>query len=100
MYISTKALARKTGASYRQIDYWCCNKVISPIGEIKPGQGNKREFDKNVVDRVALLVKASTVFDYGLRGNALKKIYDAYDEGYVDLGEGFILTWDNEKNSS
>ncbi len=97
MLITTKELIRNTGASYRQIDYWCSLDILSPVGKRNPGSGHQREFDTEIIDRVILLVKASIVFDHGLRGNALKNIYDAYNEGYVDLGYGFILRWENEE---
>ncbi len=99
MTIGTIALMRETGASHRQIDYWCSADVISPVGNPNPGSGNHREFDKDIVGRITLLVKVSKAFGHGLRGNTLKKIYDAYDEGYVDLGDGFIFMWPDEKNS-
>ncbi len=92
MYISTMALARKTGATYRQIDYWCCNGVISPVGENRPGSGIIRKFDKEIIDRVMLLVRLSKAFHY-LNIHELKRIFEAYDQGFVEFGDGIILSW-------
>ncbi len=98
MYINTKELAKRTGATFRQIDYWCLKDVISPVGESCPGSGIKREFDESIISRVQLLAKLSKAFHNSLHKNEQKKIYEAYDAGFIDLGDGIILSWTDLKN--
>jgi DNA-binding transcriptional MerR regulator len=99
MYINTKELAKRTGATFRQIDYWCLKGVISPVGKSSPGSGIKREFDESIISRVRLLAKLSKAFHNSLHKNEQKKICEAYDKGYIDVGGGIILSWPDEKNS-
>lgn len=93
MLINTTTLIKRTGATRRQVDYWCRNGVISPIGEACPGSGYHRKFDNEIIPRVKLLAKLSDIFDNKLNINKLKKIYDTYDKGFIDLGESVILYW-------
>ncbi len=98
MYINTKELAKRTGATFRQIDYWCLKGVISPIGKGSPGSGVKREFDESIISRVRLLAKLSKAFHNSLHRDEQKKIYEAYNVGFIDLGDGIILSWTDLKN--
>ncbi len=93
MTLDVRNLMKRTGATHRQIDYWCHMGVISPVGPNCPGSGRVRKFDREVVDRVILLVKVSKAFNYRLNTDQLKQIYDAYDDGFIDLGDGLKLRW-------
>lgn len=93
--LSSGELVERTGASYRQIDYWCHIELISPIGDKTPGSGNFREFDERIIERVRFLVNFSRAFDHSVRSVTLKKIYKEYNKGSIDLGEGIVLSWRN-----
>lgn len=90
--ISSKELEELTGATYRQIDYWCTQGYISPVGEDNPGSGKKRYFNRDVVKKVKLVLKISNAFS---RSNSpLGYIFNHYDDGEFDMGDGVYLTWD------
>ncbi len=93
MLIKTSELTERTGASFRQIDHWCRIGVISPIGNGCPGSGQLRAFPEEVVDRVKLLVQLSKTFGDANRRTIFKKLYARYDDKFIDLGDGVILTW-------
>lgn len=90
--IDSKELCELTDATYRQLDYWCSQGIISPVEDGNPGSGNRRRFSKNLIDRVKLVVKISSAFS---RGNSpLRHIMEHYEDGEFDMGEGVYLTWD------
>lgn len=92
--ISGPELAKRSGASYRQIDYWCRNGVISPVGDTHPGSGHPRRFKESDVKRVKVLADISNVFGYkGIRSDNLIKIYRNYNRGQVTLGRGLTISW-------
>jgi DNA-binding transcriptional MerR regulator len=93
MPIGSKALSDKTGATYRQIDYWCRIGLISPIGKSTPGSGYYRQFDEEVVPRVALIVRMTEAFNHTFKREVLKDIYDCYEDGSYEIGEGITITW-------
>ncbi len=93
MTIDTKELVIRTGATIRQLDFWCSRNVISPLGATHPGSGYIREFDELIVDRVRLLVIVSNAFGNRLSVKTLKKIYEHFDEGFVEIAAGIVLRW-------
>jgi len=93
MLITSKELAQRTGATYRQIDYWCGLDLISAVGKNKPGSGYYRGFEEAIVPRVTFLVKVSNAFNHSFRKDTLKMISDSYEEGSIDLGDGITLSW-------
>ncbi len=93
MKIKKKELMARTDLTERQLDYWCRQQVIVPIGAVCPGSGVKREFDEDIVDRVKFLTKVSSLFCNSFLRDTLKKIYEEYDEKFLDLGDGAILSW-------
>ncbi len=95
MKIKKKELMKRTDLTERQLDYWCRQQVIVPIGAVCPGSGFNREFDEDIVDRVRLLVKLSKSCNQFLSLDILKRIYKCYDEGYIVLAEGIRLIWWN-----
>lgn len=90
--ISTKELMALTGATMRQIDYWCTKDVISPLKDNNPGTGNPRQFNKDLVDKVRLIVKISKAFSR--LNSPLKRVIENYDYGFIELGDGITLSWD------
>lgn len=90
--ISSTELMALTGATYRQIDYWCSRGYIHPVGEDTPGSGKHRRFDKSLVDKVKLVVKISNAFDR--QNSPMKYIVEHYEDGEFDMGDGVYLTWD------
>lgn len=90
--ISSKELCKLTGATYRQIDYWCSRGYIHPAHGGTPGSGNKRRFSKAHIDRVKLVVKISKAFSR--ENSPLGYILEHYEDGEFDMGEGVYLTWD------
>lgn len=92
-HISSMELCKRTGASYRQIDYWCRGDVFKPSnGHNSPGSGNPREFDASIVPAVKLLVRVSQRFHSLIRLETLKIIFDNYENGKVDF-EDLTLIW-------
>lgn len=90
--ISSVELQELTGASYRQIDYWCRQGYIQPVGDGTPGTGQRRRFDPAIVRKVKLITKISKAFE---RPNSpLGQIADRYEDGEFDMGDGVYLTWD------
>jgi len=90
--VDSKELMALTGATYRQIDYWCRQGYIQPVGDGTPGSGHRRRFNTTIIDKVKLITRISQAFE---RPNSpLKHIVDHYDEGVYDLGDGIHLTWD------
>jgi hypothetical protein len=90
--VDSKELMALTGATYRQIDYWCSQGYIQAVGGGSPGSGNRRRFSKSVVAKVKLVVRVSNAFS---RGNSpLGAIFEHYEDESVDLGHGIHLTWD------
>ncbi len=90
--VSSKELCELTGATYRQIDYWCRQGYIHAAHSDTPGSGNKRRFSKSNIDRVKLVVKISKAFSR--ENTPLGYILEHYEDGEFDLGEGVYLTWD------
>ncbi len=95
MLINTKELIKRTGGTFRQIDYWCRMGVISTVGKGTPGSGYSRQFDEEVVKRVRLVVKVSQAFGRPLHTKELKGIFDNYEYGVLDLGDDIKLIWDD-----
>jgi hypothetical protein len=53
----------------------------------------QRVYDSRVVPRVKLLVDISNAFGGYFSVDTLKKIWEDYDEGFVELECGLILDW-------
>lgn len=59
---STPETAEIAGASYRQVDYWCRNGILSPENNLAgSGGGRNRRFTAEEVAVVAVLVEMSTL---------------------------------------
>jgi hypothetical protein len=90
--VSSKELEALTGATYRQIDYWCREGIIHAIGNDTPGSGSRRRFSKSIIDKVKLVVRISNAFDR--KNSPMQYIVEHYEDGQFDMGEGVYLTWD------
>jgi hypothetical protein len=86
-------LMKKTGATHRQIDYWCRNDIIQTLGDQTPGSGRNRQFDQEIIPRVITLVKVSKALNGYPNIKLLKMIYEHFDTGFVALTEGITLSW-------
>lgn len=92
MTLTTTELIERTGASHRQIYHWCDNAVISPVrGHV--GLVNRYVFDENIVDRVIVLVRVSRALNYRLDVKTLRLIYDNFEDGFLFLDDGIVLSW-------
>lgn len=91
--ITASVLTKETGMTYRQLDYWCTQGLISPLGGNNPGSGYKREFDPENVEKIRFLVRLSTVFNR-IDIEVLKLIASRYEEGEIELGDGITLFWE------
>lgn len=92
--INSSELMRRTGASHRQIDYWCRNGIIPTTGIALPGSGGRRMFEESIVDAVEFLVNFSKAFDHGFSKNMLQKMFTLYPSGKTELGASLILYWE------
>lgn len=93
MTISARELMLRTGASYRQIDYWCGTGIIKPIGKPNPGSGYRREFDEEAVSRIKLVATLARAFGHTIPKEVLGQIFKNYENGHFYLGEGVELRW-------
>lgn len=90
--LNSKELTELVGITYRQLDYWCRQGYIHPIGNDTPGSGKQRRFSPAILPKVKLIAKISKAFE---RDNSpLGQIAEHYDEGEFNMGDGVYLTWD------
>lgn len=90
--ISSVELCRRTGISYRQLNFWIDSALISPLGTPNPGSGRQRKFDEALVDQIQLLGDIRKTFGM-IQTKILKQVLDNYEEGFVDLDEHITLSW-------
>lgn len=84
-----------TGATYRRLDYWARAGIeFSTVSQ--PGSGHRRYYEPYFIPHVKLLVKISHFFDGGVDRTILKKVFDAYELGKVELTDGLTLSWEVE----
>lgn len=91
--IQTSELILETGATFRQVDYWCRYGVIPTIGEHLPGSGINRKFNNEIIPRVKILVKVSKAMGGRVDINILKTIYKNFGLGFVELSDNVVLSW-------
>lgn len=71
---SSKALAKESGASYRQVDYWVERGYLKPLeieGTPERGSGNWRVFDDKAVAKAKLMVHLVNLEHVHLMAEAL-----------------------------
>lgn len=89
--ILSKELIDRSGASYRQIDYWCRHGIIAPVGNPAPGSGSRKEWDEGLVERCAFLAAMSRLFEHG-RGEPIMKAFNTfYDSGAIEITKDLTL---------
>lgn len=95
MSIGSLDIVDETGATFRQLDWWVRHGVVPTLGLSSPGSGNQREFHENVLPRVKLLVSVSKAFSNRTSVETLRKIYNAYDVGFITLDDNIdlIVSW-------
>jgi hypothetical protein len=83
---------KATGATHRQIDYWCRNGIpLADRAECK-GSGFYRKYYPQVVPRVKLLVRISNTIR-SCPVEVLKDAFYEHDIGKVLLGNDLWLVW-------
>jgi hypothetical protein len=95
--ITTVELCDLTGASFRFIDFWTREGVITPAVEAR-GSGSRRHYRRADVGwiRVAWEISLSLGGDSGVLGiprRWITLLRDHYDEGAAILAPGIELTW-------
>ena len=60
---STMDVVHMTGATYRQIDWWCCQGLIPGQPRGGTGSGNRRRWTDEQVEEVILLLRASKLIN-------------------------------------
>lgn len=56
---TTTEVTEMTGASYRQLDYWCRCGLVPGQPAYGTGSGNRRRWNDKQIDEVLLLIRAS-----------------------------------------
>ena len=83
---------QETGATPRQVDYWSYSmELIEPMR--KGGRGNHRQYKRSAVPKVRLLVSISAKLGGYFSVDILKLIFDSYEAGRYDFGDGLVLEW-------
>lgn len=90
--ITTNELAKRTGASFRQLDYWSREGIIEP-SVAGQGSGSVRLFDESIVGKVTLLARLSNTTRRS-GSIPLRLVAENYENGYLELAEGITLEWD------
>lgn len=98
-YISTDVVAKESGATYRQLDYWVREGLISPVKQ-KGGIGYPRGWDRDQIPEIAFLRRVQSAFSSSkMPMEILKRFLVAYRAGYnyLPLEGGFLITWTREE---
>jgi hypothetical protein len=82
-------VARLTGASYRQLDYWCSNGLV-PGQASRSGQGNRRWFTYAQIRHVRALLALTGA---GVVGDALRDASLRLDDPKLDWFRPLTLTY-------
>lgn len=93
-YVSAIEMCRRTGASYRQLDYWIRTHVI-PLDDATPGSGNRRRMPMWMVPRIRLMTNVAVAFMGMSPGEILARVFANYEDGHLDMG-GWQMTWEVE----
>lgn len=94
--ITTRQLCVKTGATYRQLDYWTRQDIVPCEGKACPGTGNTRYYDEDLEKVVRLLATISKAFQGNPPGVIMKQIVENYDVGFILLSEHVTINWEPE----
>lgn len=75
---STIEVAKLTGATYRQLDYYCRKGLVPGQPRYGTGSGNRRRWTDDQIEEVLLLVRASKLVNATLN-EAVEMLRDADD---------------------
>lgn len=73
---STSQVAVLSGATYRQLDYWASNGVLTPTVADATGQGSRRSYSEADVERARVLAAVSAL---GATSPVLTRLRDVLD---------------------
>jgi len=88
--VNTDQLIRRTGLSFRQVDYWCDKGYLRPDAA-HPGTGYARNFTADEV-RVAGVMKR--LVDAGLRVDVAERVA----RGHEEIAPGIEVLVDRDKH--
>lgn len=91
--LSSYEMMELTGATYRQLDYWCAKELIGLVVKKEAGSGYYRKFDESEIPKVKLFVAISKTFGQAFPREVMKLIYDNFSEGSIKFDTGLILMW-------
>lgn len=86
--ISSQELAVAAGVSYRQLDYWVRQGLITPTVD-SHGSGSRRAWDPELIPRVKLLGTVSRLLNDTM---LFEKVVNAYESGQIER-DGVTLQW-------
>lgn len=96
MLIGSSELSKRSGVTYRKIDWWVHQGVIESESEINIGTGARRKFDSSIIPKIKLLDTISLSFgpnSLGVDKELLKRLYNNYKKGQLYITEDVVLTW-------
>jgi hypothetical protein len=77
--LSTAALMNRSGATYRQVDYWCRLGFFGPELATPLGSGHARSFGPDAVRMARVLTAVSAVVSTGGQGAVLPAVAEAVE---------------------
>ena len=90
--ISLPELARRSGATERQIRYWTRWNVIEPTRETA-GSGYAALYHPNLVPVVATLAAIGEAFHHRIGLSVLARIADHHADGVLEIAPNIVLLW-------
>jgi DNA-binding transcriptional MerR regulator len=98
--LTTTELSKKTGLTYRQVDYYTREGVISPINLVS-GSGNRRYYDRGLIEKLTMVKSISDAFqEKHFRGGGthlplriVKDILDRWGDGELEIAPGIKIDW-------
>ena len=98
--LTTPEVARATGITYRQLDYWLRNKVIPHnwVDNAHEGSGSHRRWSPEAIAPLRVAGRISRALPTGtnLSSADMKKVLAHWDTGRLEFGDGITLTWTPE----
>lgn len=79
---SSSELARLTGMSLRQIDYWDRTNLIHPSAQAAHGSGSRKRYSENDLLQVKVVARLVTA---GVTIQAIRKVMAEIKEKDIDL---------------
>lgn len=95
--LTTPEVARATGLSYRQLDYWVRHKVIpwEWVDNAVGGSGSHRRWHPDAVEPLQVVGRIANVMPRGmnLSASVVNRILRNHTAGGIHLGDNIHLTW-------